>query len=271
MEDTTPPEIAAPAAVWVEAAGPQTPVSLAVPAVSDLVDPAPVVTSDAPAEFPLGATVVTWTATDASGNSTTATQLVTVGDTTPPELTVPGDITLTAAGPFGAVVSWTASATDVVDGTVAVICAPPSGSTFPVGATTVTCSATDAHGNAAAATFQVRVQYGFGGFLAPLAAGRVYKAGRTLPVKFRLSFGDGSPAVTAAPTMQLQRLSASEPAGEPMDASSSGSANDGNGFRVSGELYIYNLATRTLSRGYYRIQVDLGDGSGPKTIVIGLR
>jgi hypothetical protein len=39
------------------------------------------VTNDAPATFPLGETTVTWTVTDGSGNTATATQLVTMGDT----------------------------------------------------------------------------------------------------------------------------------------------------------------------------------------------
>jgi Ca2+-binding RTX toxin-like protein len=41
------------------------------------------ITNDAPAEFPAGATVVTWTATDANGNSSNATQIVTVTDNNP--------------------------------------------------------------------------------------------------------------------------------------------------------------------------------------------
>ena len=39
--------------------------------------------------------------------------------------------------------------TDAVDGNVAVTCTPPSGSEFPVGTTTVDCTAHDAHSNVA--------------------------------------------------------------------------------------------------------------------------
>jgi alpha-tubulin suppressor-like RCC1 family protein len=54
---------------------------------------------------------------------------------------VPADITVNATGPGGAVVTYTAPTAVDEDGvTPAVSCAPASGSTFPVGTTTVTCS-----------------------------------------------------------------------------------------------------------------------------------
>src|SRR5437867_1069387 len=63
-----------------------------------------------------------------------------------------------ATGPSGAVVSYgAASASDLVDGAVAATCAPTSGSTFPLGSTTVTCTATDSAGNAGTATTTVLV------------------------------------------------------------------------------------------------------------------
>jgi hypothetical protein len=54
-------------------------------------------------------------------------------------------MTVEADGPGGAAVTYTASATDFQGRPLAVNCGPPSGSTFPLGATVVTCSAT--HGN----------------------------------------------------------------------------------------------------------------------------
>jgi hypothetical protein len=55
-----------------------TPVTLGSPTVSDLCDPSPTVSDNAPDLFALGDTIVTWTATDDSGNSSTASQKVTV-------------------------------------------------------------------------------------------------------------------------------------------------------------------------------------------------
>lgn len=53
--------------------------------------------------------------------------------------------------------SFTATATDLVDTNPLVACVPPSGSSFPAGTTTVDCTATDAVGNAASAAFTVTV------------------------------------------------------------------------------------------------------------------
>src|SRR6185312_14118846 len=59
----------------------------------------------------------------------------------------------------GTPVTYTApSATDAVDGTDAVTCAPASGSTLPLGHTTVTCSSADAAGNGATSQFDVFVR-----------------------------------------------------------------------------------------------------------------
>jgi hypothetical protein len=89
VQDTTAPSITAPADQLVECTGAEgTPVDLGTPLVDDTCDDAPTVENDAPALFPLGDTVVTWTATDASGNANWDTQTVTVEDTTPPTLIV---------------------------------------------------------------------------------------------------------------------------------------------------------------------------------------
>jgi HYR domain-containing protein len=156
VQDTTPPTITAPADISVEATAPLTPVAIGTATASDTADPSPVVTNNAPAsgEYPVGTTVVTWTATDASGNSTSATQNVTVTDTTPPVITVT-DRTEEATGPSTPVdVSADGSATDAV-GVVSLTNNSPG--TFPVGTTTVTWTATDAAGNSASATQNVTI------------------------------------------------------------------------------------------------------------------
>ena len=76
---------------------------------------------------------------------------------TPPVLSLPANITSEAVGPAGAVVTFTATAVDDVDGPVAVSCEPASGATFALGATSVSCTATDAAGSVASGTFTVTV------------------------------------------------------------------------------------------------------------------
>ena len=78
-------------------------------------------------------------------------------DTTPPALAAPSEITAAATSPAGATVTFVATASDVVDGSRPVTCRPPSGTTFAIGATPVTCTASDLRGNSASRTFTVTV------------------------------------------------------------------------------------------------------------------
>jgi HYR domain-containing protein len=107
--------------------------------------------------FPIGTTTVTCSATDHNGNIGTATFTVTVSESTPPTVTVPANMTVAASSAAGAKVSFIATATDPVDGALTPVCAPASGATFPVGATTVVCTATDKAGLASSASFTVTV------------------------------------------------------------------------------------------------------------------
>lgn len=88
--DNVLPTITAPAGVTVDQLGPEgTPadqVDLGIPTVADPCDPNPIVTNDAPAVFPPGRTLVTWTATDRAGNASMASQTVYVADSQPPSI-----------------------------------------------------------------------------------------------------------------------------------------------------------------------------------------
>jgi ABC-type transport system substrate-binding protein len=82
-----------------------------------------------------------------------------VVDHLPPVLVVPASFAVNATGPSGAIVTYTASATDNVDAMVTPTCSKSSGSLFPIGETVVTCSATDAHHNVSASqSFTVHVK-----------------------------------------------------------------------------------------------------------------
>jgi hypothetical protein len=115
-------------------------------------------TPDSGTTFPLGVRSVSCTAPDQeTGDPLTATFTVTVQDTTPPVVTTPGALSQETADPAGTAVSFATSASDAVDGTLSPDCTRQSGSPFPIGTTTVTCSATDAHNNTGSASFTVTV------------------------------------------------------------------------------------------------------------------
>jgi large repetitive protein len=84
---------------------------------------------------------------------------VTVRDTTAPTLTCPSDFTAACTSASGANVTYSATATDLVDPSPTVSCSPVSGSLFAFGQTTVTCNASDhaSPPNATSCTFHVTV------------------------------------------------------------------------------------------------------------------
>ncbi len=105
------------------------------------------ISNNAPVNFPNGTTTVTWTVTDAAGNTTLSTQLVTVNDDAPPSLIPPPDIvsdscTIILGNPT---VSDNCAFTFSND-------APLS---FPTGTTTVTWTASDTFGNTVTATQRI--------------------------------------------------------------------------------------------------------------------
>jgi len=142
-------------------------VSITTPTVTDNCTTIPVTVtatrSDAAAinaPYPVGKTTITWTATDAAGKTAICTQDVFVRDKTAPELSCAANINTVAmaslceSGPL----QFTVSATDNCSTTpVNIISFPPSGSSFPVGVSTVTTTATDSAGNIAVCSFTVTV------------------------------------------------------------------------------------------------------------------
>ncbi len=151
ITDTTAPVLTVPAAVNVEANAVNSTVSIGTATATDIF--AVTVTSNAPATYPLGTTVVTWTATDANGNVTTGTQSVTVVDTTAPVLTAPAAVNVEANGVLSTVSIGSATATDIFP--VTIISDAPA--TYPLGTTVVTWTATDANGNVTTGTQSVTV------------------------------------------------------------------------------------------------------------------
>ncbi len=134
-------------------------VNFATPAAVDDWDASPTVNCvpSSGSVFPQGATVVTCTATDDCGNRRTCTFTVRVApDTVPPTIECPPDRAILACSPTGRVVNFpTPGSDDNGDASPTVTCVPPSGSVFPLGTTTVTCTAIDACGNRTQCTFRI--------------------------------------------------------------------------------------------------------------------
>lgn len=115
----------------------------------------PAVTNDAPAVFPIGTTTVTWSTTDAGGNTTTCTQLVTVSDNEAPAFSnCPQDISMCP----GVLTYNTPQASDnCSSASVVLTSGPASGSSLTPGNYTVTYTAMDSSGNSSTCSFNVIV------------------------------------------------------------------------------------------------------------------
>lgn len=210
IKDVTPPEIRETAAIVAEATAASGAAVEFSPVAVDAVDGEVEVTCT-PASgstFPLGVTTVACSASDKAGNAAAANFTVTVQDTTPPVIAPHDGLTTLATSATGAVVNYGYPATtDAVDGAGTAACTPAEGA-FPVGITTVTCTATDRAGNAGIAqSFEVWVKYVWNGFFKPIdnSASNAVKAGSAIPVKFSLGV-EASPAGAGLATTQVLNL-----------------------------------------------------------------
>ena len=121
------------------------------------------ITNDAPDQFPVGSTTVTFSAVDSLGNAGTATAVVVVADLAAPSLAVPNGIIVPAANSAGTSATvvpiqellGAATATDNIDEIVTITNDAPS--VFPLGTTTVTFTAVDEAGNSVTGTTGVTV------------------------------------------------------------------------------------------------------------------
>jgi HYR domain len=104
-------------------------------------------------------TTTTNTTTTGTTATTTSTNTTTTQVNNPPSFTnVPQKMSVEANGPSGSIVNYTKpTAVDDQDGPRPVTCSPVPGSTFPLGESTVTCTATDSGGNSGQAEFTVAV------------------------------------------------------------------------------------------------------------------
>jgi hypothetical protein len=134
-----------------------TSVALGAPVVSGGCQ-TPTLTNNASGQFPKGTNLVHWTATDSCGNNATCNQMVVVVDGELPTIVCSTNRVVAATSGSGATVMFpTPAASDNCPG-VGLLCSPPSAFTFPIGTTSVSCTATDASNNRATCSFSVHVK-----------------------------------------------------------------------------------------------------------------
>ena len=212
----TPPVIHLPLEVSAEATSPAGAlVSWTATATDaeDAVAPTPTCLPASGSQFPLGISTVTCSVTDGGGRTVSGSFLVSVADSTAPSLVgMPANRNLTTADPTGMTLTYTPpTATDLVDPSPQVDCAPASGSHIDLGTTVVTCTARDATGNRAERSFTVTVTRSaptvawttlWGEPVATDGSTFVANAGRTVPVKVRI-FADGAEVTHGAATLTI--------------------------------------------------------------------
>lgn len=164
VPDTVDPVVTCPAAIVVntDADLATAVVNFEVTATDDQSAPTISQTMGLPSgsAFPIGVTVQTFVATDASDNTDECSFMVVVNDEEVPTITCPADIVVTAnPGETSAVVTYDAPvANDNAPGVVvSQTMGLASGASFPIGTTTNGFTATDASDNTAGCGFDVTV------------------------------------------------------------------------------------------------------------------
>ncbi|MET0593850.1 MAG: HYR domain-containing protein, partial [Polyangiaceae bacterium] len=241
-------------------------VSYRPPTAADQIDGQVPVTCSPPSgsTFPIGITLVACSATDRAEppNQTLATFPVEVTLVGQPTITVPNPPPVVdATKATGAIVKYAASAKDAAGRTIPVSCAPASGKLFPLGETKVTCTAKDAAGHQATESFPVLVRFKWSGFLPPIKNDGTssFTLKSVVPVKFQLPNG----IKDAAAHLMIAKVTNGVP-GPEQKAVPATSWNTGNLFRYdkSCNAYIFNMATKSLTKGKWRLRVDLHDTVG---------
>ncbi|MFB3814108.1 MAG: PxKF domain-containing protein [Terriglobales bacterium] len=227
----------------------------------------PVAVNSAMASFSVtaeGETTVSFFARDKAGNTEDPAQEATIRiDKTQPTVAVTGVVN-GRHYLLGETVGPACTTTDALSGVaVEAQLSVTGGNADGAGMFTATCAgARDNAGNGAAASASYSVGYGFSGFLPPLGTNYVFKAGRTVPVKWQLTTASGAyvsnlSAVTSVFT--VYDGSCEGDYGEPVDTGISG--DSGIRYDPLENQYIFNWRTTGMAAGCYRLLLGLNDGT----------
>jgi DNA-binding beta-propeller fold protein YncE len=212
-----------------------------------------------------GTTAVSFWSVDEAGNTETAKTATIRIDTTPPtiDITSPGD----QAGYYlheAVTAAWSAS--DELSGLAAASGTVAEGAqldTSMPGEHSFSVSATDEAGNRASKAVTYYVHYRRSALRLPGKPGDelVFKAGRTIPLEVGLTDADSRPVQGATVQAYVAEIRGGIPGTEVAAVAAQG-ARVGNLFRnVAGGSYVFELSTKGLSAGAYRLRVAYDDGT----------
>lgn len=164
LQDTTGPKITVPPCFTFEATGvltKLTPSNYGTATATDAASGVRSITNNAPtAGFPVGLTLITYTATDNQDNESSKNGCVYVADTTPPKITIPGPHIIEATAqktPASSASYGTATATDIATPTSELEIISNAPATFPVGTTPIKWTATDGSENSSSGIQMITV------------------------------------------------------------------------------------------------------------------
>ncbi|MDT0684936.1 LamG-like jellyroll fold domain-containing protein [Autumnicola psychrophila] len=160
VEDNQYPTISAPADITVNTDTDKCTASNITLGTPDANDNCGIqsITNDAPSVFPIGNTVITWTVTDDSNNTQTATQNVIVEDNQNPGISPPADITVNTDTDKCTASNVTLGTPDANDNCGIQSITNDAPSVFPIGNTVITWTVTDDSNNTQTATQNVTVE-----------------------------------------------------------------------------------------------------------------
>lgn len=219
--------------------------------------------------FALGATTVNCSASNAAG-TTSGSFTVTVRDTTAPAVTISSKPASVVT--FGTTASWTTTVTDAVTQGLVASCTSRSPLAFVPGTNVVTCSATDGANNTGTDSFTTQAQYAWSGVLQPINGdgSSAFKAGSTIPVKFRLT-GASSGHAGAVATIELVRVTEADLPTGTLESVTPASPTPGVQFHYDGEQYGFNFKTAKNAAGTYRFTITFDDGTKRRSPVFAIR
>jgi hypothetical protein len=176
----------------------------------------------------------------------------------PPAVTTSGNVTVEATSPDGGVAMFTATAVDAGGGPVTVTCSSESGSVFPIGTTTVTCSSTNQYGNTGSAELAVTVRDTTTPAItaaAPSTTSLWPPTHEMVPITIAVGASD---VVDAEPVCSVTSVSSNEP------VSGTGRGDTGPDWTVTGALNLNLRAERAGSGSgrVYTIGVTCADRTG---------